>query len=327
MDNIKKKIFLPVEVLTDDLIKLIEETPTLFETVQNECLTNELYDTITFVRTEGKDWEIAEIKKGANGLFCVSMHTNFAQYMWSVGLYLLVYFDNMVQIPMMDKAKCNIHGYKCDKKLCEMAIENYKKGRKFMYEFNVKLPWTTPNILYPSPFEEMIGKANSIYLGAMTFIYAHEVFHNYLGHTQFDSNSEQSKKEELDADDLAINALLTKIPQFKETEYKLGIIVAMFAMLFLDKDYLSGGDSHPDMDIRINHAITKLSIPEMDNLWGIASFGISAFLQAYKLITPEEVANFEFDTYGDMYNTYIKKLEDARKILFPKKYKRDWEME
>ncbi len=139
MDDIKKNYFLPIEVLTVDFIKLIEETPTLFDTIQDECLTNELSNTISFVRTEREDWDVAEIKKGENGLFCVSMHTNFAQYMWSVGLYLLVYFDNKVQIPMMDKAKCNIHGYKCDKKLCEMAIENYKRGRKFMYEFNIEL--------------------------------------------------------------------------------------------------------------------------------------------------------------------------------------------
>ena len=327
MDDIKKKYFLPIEVLTVDFIKLIEETPTLFDTIQDECLTNELSNTISFVRTEREDWDVAEIKKGENGLFCVSMHTNFAQYMWSVGLYLLVYFDNKVQIPMMDKAKCNIHGYKCDKKLCEMAIENYRRGRKFMYEFNIELPWITPNILYPSSFEEMIGKASSIYLGAMTFIYAHEVFHNYLGHTRIDSNSEQSKKEELDADDLAINALLTKIPQFKETEYKLGIIVTMFAILFLDKNNLSGGDSHPDMDIRIKNTITKLNIPKEDNLWGITSFGINVFLQAYNLIQIDEVANSEFETYEDMYNTYIRKLEDVRKTLFPKECKKDWEIE
>ena len=42
MDDIKKNYFLPIEVLTVDFIKLIEETPTLFDTIQDECLTNEL---------------------------------------------------------------------------------------------------------------------------------------------------------------------------------------------------------------------------------------------------------------------------------------------
>ena len=63
MDDIKKKYFLPIEILTDDFIKLIEETPALFDTIKDECLTNELSNTVTFVRTEGEDWDVAEIKK------------------------------------------------------------------------------------------------------------------------------------------------------------------------------------------------------------------------------------------------------------------------
>ncbi|WP_456075128.1 phage exclusion protein Lit family protein [Hoylesella nanceiensis] len=325
MCNIKSEKILPIEALTNNFIELVKNTPKLFETIKDEWLTNEFSNTITFVRTEGKDWEVAEIAKGKNGLYCVSMHINFAQYMWSVGLYLLVYFDNTVQIPMMDKANSNAHGYKCDEALCRMAIENYKRARQFMYDFDINLPRTTPNILDPTPYEDMIGRANSIYLGAMTFIYAHEVFHNYLGHTKTYSNSEQSKKDELAADELAIDALLTGIPEFKNTEYKLGIIVMMFAILFLRKDYLSGGESHPDMDIRIKKAIAQLKIPTEDNLWGFVSFGINVFLQAYKLISSEEVASSEFETYKDMYDFYIIRLEDARKKMFPKEVKRDWE--
>lgn len=327
MSNIKDKYFLPVEALTDSLIKFIEETPTLFDTIKDECVTNNLSKTITFIRTEGKDWEIAEIKKEENGFFCVSIHINFAQFLWSVGLYLLVSFDNMVQIPMMDTAKCNIHKYKCDKNLCEMALENYKRAREFMYEGNRDLPWHAPNIVYPDSYKEIIGKANSIYLGAMTFIYAHEVFHNYFGHTQVDSNSAQSIKDELDADESAIETILSKIPQFKETEYKLGIIVVMFAILFLHKEYLSGGNSHPDMDIRITNAINKLEILERDNLWGIAAWGISVFLQSNEFISSEETANTVFNTYKDIYNHYIIKLESVRKRMFPKECKKDWEME
>lgn len=62
----------------------------------------------------------------------------------------------------------------------------------------------------------------------------------------------------------------------------------------LDKS-LSGGDTHPDTDERLKVAMEKLKLPELDNLWGIASltFRLWAIKYNIEIKLPAVVDNYK----------------------------------
>lgn len=62
----------------------------------------------------------------------------------------------------------------------------------------------------------------------------------------------------------------------------------------MDKS-LSGGDTHPDNDIRLKVAIEKMNLEDLDLLWGIASLTFTFWSTKHniKLDLPPIVDNFK----------------------------------
>lgn len=325
-----KMITLPVEALNDNVIQFIEGVHDVLETVKDEVITNDFSRTITFEKHNGVDRELAEIRKSEDdGKFHVIIHTNYAQYLWGVCQYLLIQFDNLVQIPMMDRAGVNYLHLKANIDACHVSMNVFKRSRNIMYKLNQQEQWEEPNIVEPGNMAEDFGKANGMYCGAMAFVYTHELAHNYLGHPTYEPTREQSKQEELDTDDTAIDFLLNHVPEFSDFTYKAGIVAVMSAILMLDKDGVDGGEYHPNMDVRFDNAIKKLNLSTEDNLWGMACYAINSYLQAYQFLSNEEVIKNQemvFNTYKDMYEYYIALLTNSRKAFFPKEEKRLWEI-
>lgn len=320
-------MFLPVELLTQNVIEYIEDLSDLLEDLKHECDGSNLSKVLEFERIEGVDRNVACIKKDVStGEYKIYMNVNFAQYMWSVGLYLLVIFDNKIHIPMMDKAGCNDHGYVANEDACSEAADIYKRARTLMYKFDRDIIWQKPNMREYDYLGEYVKKANSVYCAAMAFIYAHEFAHHYLGHTLIDNDYSRAVDDEKAADETALDYVLKVQGEKESFTYKMGILVSLIAILFIDVDYLSGGATHPNMDERIRSLISKFNLADEDNLWGVAALAISMFVQSFNLVDDvRKLEEEEFETYKDMYDYYLHLLEDIRKSRYPKIYKKEWE--
>ena len=125
-----------------------------------------------------------------------------------------------------------------------------------------------PISVIPNNFENIINHANGVYCAAIAFIYAHEFSHNYLGHTQIQQTLSHTVDDEIDADDTAISFIQTEYDSAWGNTYKAGVATVLAALLLMGEDSISGGGTHPDMDVRIENLVAKLDLHEMDPLWG-----------------------------------------------------------
>lgn len=314
----KDQYFLPVEILSPYAIKCIERIQELIEAVKGDCITNDLSSKFIFIQEHGIIKETAFIEKGNDGLFYIKISENFGQYLWCVGLYLSVYFDNKVQIPMMDMAGTNVHHYVANDNDLEFADEIFSNGRRLLDHFVRDIYWNTPNISAPESYAEVIDHANGIYCAAIAFIYAHEFAHNYLGHTHIDNSYIYSVEDEIQADLTAISFIQEEYETEFGFTYKVGVATVLAGLLLMGKDSISGNGTHPDMDVRIETLMNKLSLCDMDNLWGYMAISIRLWLLVYKGLTLEEEAKQSgFATYKDMYDFYLAKLKEVRQQRFP----------
>jgi hypothetical protein len=312
------RFFLPIESLSFNAIEYIEQIKELIDAVKGDCLTNDLSSHFTFIQEQGVIKNTAYIEKAKDNLFHIRISENFGQYIWSVGLYLSVYFDNKVQIPMMNMAGTNIDNYVANEKDLEFANEMFFNGRRLLDHFIKELYWNKPNIVFPEPYTEIIEKANGIYCGAITFIYAHEFSHNFLGHTHFENSYKYAIQDEMKADATAISFIQEEYETRFGFTYKIGIATVLSSILLMGEDSISGSGTHPDMDTRIENLMNELSLPEMDNLWGYMAIAMKMWLLLNNGITiNEDIEHAAFTTYKNMYEYYLSKLKEVRRIRFP----------
>lgn len=310
--------FLPIELLSSNAIECIEQIQELIDAVKGDCLTNELSSKFTFIREHGVIKDTAFIKKEKDGLYHIQISENFGQYLWGIGLYLSSYFDNKVQIPMMDMAGTNINHYTVNDKELEFAHEVFGDTRRLLDYFVRDVYWNKPNIAFPGPYRDLIGRANGIYCAAIAFIYAHEFAHSFLGHTHLENSYEYSIHDEIQADLTALDFIKDEYETEFGFTYKVGIATTLSGLLLMGEDSISGNGTHPDIDVRIETLMDKLSLCDMDNLWGYMAVSIRLWLLVYKGLTPEEEAKQSgFATYKDMYGFYLAKLKEIRQQRFP----------
>lgn len=324
-NKMKDQYFLPVEILSPNAIEYIERIQELIEAVKGDCITNDLSSNFTFIREHGIIKETAFIKKENDGLFHIQISENFGQYLWCVGLYLSVYFDNKVQIPMMNMAGTNVHHYVANDNDLEFANEIFFNGRRLLDHFVRDIYWNTPNICAPESYAEVINHANGIYCAAIAFIYAHEFAHNYLGHTHIDNSYMHSVEDEIQADLTAISFIRDEYETEFGFTYKVGVATVLSGLLLMEEDSISGNGTHPDMDLRIEKLMNELDLSEMDNLWGYIACAIRLWLFVYKGITPqEEMEQSGFATYKELYDYYLSKLHIIRQQRFPTIVPPEW---
>lgn len=193
--------------------------------------------------------------------------------------------------------------------------------------FNPNVVNAFPSVENPKEFSAEIENANTIYCGALTFMFSHEFSHQYLGHTRIENTYSRSIKDEIAADDTAIDYLKPEFDDENGRIYQTGIVTLLAALLLSDKDSISGGGTHPDMDIRIKNIINHFDLPDLDPLWGYLGTAIKLWLLHYGDLTFEEDQKIKpdgFSSYREFLDCYLMKLENTRKRMFPKECPRAW---
>lgn len=313
-----KELFLPVQALMGQSIEYVLSISSVFEDIQIEINTNDLSNYIVFLEeTNGQLTSGEIIKEGDKYIIRISY--TFCQFMWSVGLYMITYFDNVIHIPTMNAIGTNIHGYKVNRYALEFANDTFFRARR-LQEPNWKRDtfFELPNICDPQIFQQEIGRANAVMIGGVAFIFAHELSHNFLGHTHIEPDPKQIIREEVDADNTALSYIAETFASEQGYANKVGIANLLCSLLLLGKDSVGGGGSHPHMDIRIEYMMNSLNLSEMDSLYGYVGTSIRMWLLVYGGYTIEEdMALPPFSDYKAFYHFYLRKLKETREKLFP----------
>lgn len=319
-----RDIFLPVQALNRQVVDSALSIDKLHDSMNTDVAINDLSNTILFEEERDRIHNVAEIRD-VDGKHQITFSLTFGQFMWSVGLYLSTYFDNIVQIPMMNATGTNSQGYLPNMNAVRFANDTFSRARQLMYQVVSESFTQIPNICDPQAFKEEIGKANGIYIGGMCFIMAHEFSHNFLGHTHYAANQEISLEDEMSADETALSFISSEFDTDNCFTYKVGIANVLCALLLMGQDTISSDGAHPHMDVRIACIMNKLDLNHEDILWGYVGCAIRMWLLVYGEYTIEEdMKAGPFDTYGDFYDFYLKLLKEYRERKFPKVFKPAW---
>lgn len=320
-------VFLPVQALRDTCIEHVLGIEEVFDAVDIECETNELSKTILFFEETKGIKTTAEIFP-SNGEYQIAISLTFCQFMWAVGLYMSAYFDNIVQIPNMDMAGTNIHGYKVNRINVEYAKKQFTLARSLLSGYNHDSFFEIPNVCDPQNFKDPIEKANGILVGGVAFLFCHELSHNILGHTKMNSTDEESIVDEVSADKYALGLLEDSFGGEFGFTHMVGAVTVLCSILMMGEDSISGGSRHPHTDYRIRMMMQRFKLHEMDCLWGYVGCAIRLWLLVYGgLAIEEDMKTGCFDFYKDFYEHYLNLLTEVRQRRYPKLVKPSWYVE
>ena len=318
------KIFLPVQALNQQVIESVLSIGNLYKSMYIDVNTNDLSNEILFEEERDRIRNVAEIRE-VDGKYQITFSLTFGQFMWSVGLYLSTYFDNIVQIPMMNAVGTNINGFKSNMEAVSFAKDTFFRARQLMFRVERESFTQIPNICDPQAFKKEIGNANGIYVGGMCFIMAHEFAHNFLGHTHYAANQEVTLEDEMSADETALSFISSEFDTGNGFTYKVGIANVLCSLLLMGQDTISSDGAHPHMDVRIANIMNKLELLHEDMLWGYVGCAIRMWLLVYGGYTIiDDMKAGPFDTYWDFYEFYLKLLKEYRERNFPEVLKPDW---
>lgn len=320
-----KELFLPVQALRDKSIEYVLGIDCIYEMADIESVTNDLSKNILFIKEINGIRVPGEIKK-IDGKYEIRLSITFCQFMWSVALYVGTVFDNCVHIPAMDAAGTNIHSYRVNRQAVEFANDSFFRARQLLRSgWHNNIFFVIPNICDPQAFKNEIETANAVMIGGVAFMFAHELAHNMLGHTHINPVPSQVVKDEIDADNTAFSFLSETFDTEDGYTNKVGMINLLCSLLLLSKDSVSGGKSHPHMDIRIDMMMQQMKLDKMDLLWGYVGNAIRLWLLCYGGYSIQEDMELRpFDYYKNYYEHYLRKLRETRDRLFPDFIKPDW---
>ena len=125
-------IFLPVQALNQQVVDSALSIEDLRESMDIDVETNDLSNAILFEEEHDRIQNVAEIRE-VDGKYQITFSLTFGQFMWSVGLYLSTYFDNIVQIPMMNAVGTNVNGYKPNMDVVRFADDTFFRARQLIF--------------------------------------------------------------------------------------------------------------------------------------------------------------------------------------------------
>lgn len=269
--------YLPVRVLGYNFVDwFLNVTPDFTEEFKYEVDANELKQGIRYNIQRTSIRDTAHI----NEQHQIELFENYNQFLWACSYSFLVIFDEGIHKPTLEG---NYTGNFLDTSnpYINKALELFRAGLSLFESYREDVFYRLPN---PEKYNDQdkfyIERASGIYTAAMTFILLHEFGHQYYGHVETPADDEQSKVDELLADEYAYDKMATHFDKEDGQTYKCGILIGLCSLAFSDGT-LRGGNRHPDPDHRIVNLIEKMNLEETDNLWCIAVIALNMWAIAF----------------------------------------------
>jgi hypothetical protein len=304
---INHKGFLPIRVLAYNALEWFEKiTPEFQKEILEEIQFSELQQGIEYRIETAPIHTSAEITPEKK----IILYENFNQFLWCMCYGLITLFDESIQKPILQ----NKYDGKFDLEnpYVRRSIDVFNNGFSLFKTYRESVFFSLPNPEKYNEFDKFyIEKANGIYTAAMAFFLLHEFGHQFYKHPEyFPDSADESKKEELTADEYAFEKMASQFNEEKEFTNKCGIIAGLSSLIFFDKT-LSGGTNHPDPDSRLKILIEQMELDELDNLWGIASLSFRLWAIQYNINweLPKEVEN-----YKELFYLSLKLVNEKKEI-------------
>ena len=264
----------PVRVLPGNFMDwFLNITPDFKEEFESEITYNSLNELIAYKVTETPVTIAAEITHDHQ----IVLYENYNELLWCVCYGLLTIYDKSYVEPSIAGS---YKGDLIETTVVSRAMSVLGAGISLVNYFHKDVFFDLPNPETTENDSEFVTKANGIYCGAMTFTLLHEFSHQIYGHVDYYSPPDESKKDELSADDYAIYKIQQNFGNEKGATLKAGVVLGIVALAFLDKT-LTGGETHPDLDDRLQIAMEMLDLDENNHLWGIAALGLTFWTKRY----------------------------------------------
>jgi hypothetical protein len=259
--------YLPVRVLGYNFIDwFLNITPDLKAEYHYEVDSNKLKESINYNINRLPITDIAHITDNHE----IEIFENYCQFLWTCCYSFLVIFDEGIQKPTLN-GTFNGNFLDTSNSFINRALDLFRSGLSLFKTYREDVFYRLPNPEKYNDYDKFyIERTSGIYSAAMTFILLHEFGHQYFGHVETYSDNDQSKSDEILADEFAFEKMETHFSAEEGTTYKFGILAGICSLIFTDSS-LQGGDRHPDPDYRLKNLIEKMNLHELDNLWATAS--------------------------------------------------------
>lgn len=292
---------LPVRVLQHNLTHHFENIHSDFiAELKHEVDFNNLNAGIGYHILSEKIRDCAEIDSKHK----IHIYENFNQFVWSMCYSILLLFDESFQKPRIEGTFNS--KFDLSNEHITTALDLFSTSMTLLKRFEKDKFYSLPNPeKYFEDYRKHIENANGLFVYAMVFVLIHEFAHHLLGHCDNDVSSEQSKKDELDADNYAFETVLKSGTKEQIETGRAGIIVGLCSLIFFNNS-MSGGYSHPDPDYRLKEILDKMKLDDKNNLWGMASLSFILWANYYNI---ELNFQTEFGCYKELFKHIYSKLQ------------------
>lgn len=301
---VRHKGELPIRVLSYNFLDWFQNiSPDFKDEAIAEIAFRELYSGIQYNIVRERITNVAAINNSRQ----ITLYENYNQFLWCICYSLFVIFYEGVQKPLREGRYSGKLDF--DDPSVEKSIQVFDAGFDLLSAYDREIFYQIPNPeTYPESDSFYIAKTNGCYVAAMTFILLHEYAHQFLGHLDYSPNSKESKRDEFAADNYAISRISFNFASERGKTFKFGIVAGICSLIMLDSS-LSGGETHPDLDLRLKSAMEKLNLAELDDLWGIASmaFRLWALKYGVEIELPSNI-----DNYKQLFDLIITKVKHLK---------------
>lgn len=211
------------------------------------------------------------IGPSTNGLK-ITLHDTFLSFLWAY-IYSII-----VTAPIGGKEVSIEENFE--------ARELRKYAHGLMQGFSEWDKELMPNPeLFGKDENKLIGVTNAVFILSVRFILLHEFAHIFLKHPFVKDilrTSENIKKMEVDADNVAMEWALQTLENEDEFSGKLSLITALNSLSFSPNKF-SNSDSHPSPEDRIEVCLRRLNLEDDNFLWGYATWSIMEWQTNHEL--------------------------------------------
>ncbi|MCX2585659.1 phage exclusion protein Lit family protein [Pedobacter sp. MR22-3] len=307
----------PIRVLSHNLIGNHENTHAKFLKAQIEATKKGLQAGISYYVN---DFPILNQRNGQHQIPNISadnkinIHETFCSYLWCISYSIPVFYDEGIA-----KANLNLIAGKEEYKIDTELLNNVQQLFDYaMTVITAIVPWDKAQLVNPELYSEeekfWVERANSIYLYAANFMLCHEFAHFDLGHLEMGKRLKLKNHHwvqlEREADQHAIKLLMKGNSKQLDRTLKVGILIGMISLLFLNR--MTVMTKHPHTDERIHSFLMQLQLEDNDPLWAMACIG-------YKLWDSQFNHSMDFITsqtsYRKLYFDIKKQFQEVLKWL------------
>ncbi len=297
----------PIRVLKHNLIERLEiRSKEFIELLKKDFRLSEniKYNSYPFPLVNGQKPYIDK-----DGM--IHIHETYLSYLWMITFSMVVMYEEGIAIPDQIIRDTPTHKNQ-NLELLGLAEELFDYAKSLVTAYS---KWDIdyfPNPeFYDANNEEgfYIKASTDLYVEAMNFILFHEIAHAELKHIEQKNNNNLEgdgvKALEIEADSRAIVLLLKNHRNLKISH--LAITVGLASMLFMSRD-LEGGNSHPNIDVRIENAVNLIKPAEDSPVW--------AFLVLFLKLWDKQFSH-NFASSSNCYSfkeLYYELIEEAKRL-------------